>query len=172
MAKTKTSNITKGGLYTALSLLFIYLSNILPTNKFFILIIVSCIIPISIITTNLRNSITIYAATSLLSLLLLGIKLNVLSYIIFFGSYGFIKYYIEKINKLPIEILLKLLFANMCAVIIYLIYKLIFVVDIIAATKFPIALLMIAVEIIFLLYDYALTLFISYVGKNYLKRLK
>lgn len=172
MAKTRTSNITKGGLYTALSLLFIYLSNILPTNKFFILVIVSCIIPISIITTNLRNSITIYAATSLLSLLLLGIKLNVLSYIIFFGSYGFIKYYIEKVNKLPLEILLKLIFANLCGAVIYLIYKLIFVVDIIAAIKFPVAVLIIAMEVVFLLYDYALTLFISYVSKNYLKRLK
>lgn len=167
---TKTSNITKGGIYTALSLLFIYLSNILPTNKFFILIIVSCIIPISIITTNFKNSVTIYVATSLLSLLLLGIKLNVLSYIIFFGSYGFVKYYIEKINKLVIEILLKLVFANICAVIIYFFYRLLFV-DIINL-KFPIALIILAVEIIFLLYDYALTLFISYVDRNYLKRLK
>lgn len=167
---TKASNITKGGIYTALSLLFIYLSNILPTNKFFILIIVSCIIPISILTTSLKNSITIYVSTSLLSLLLLGIKLNVLSYILFFGSYGFIKYYIEKINKLPLEIFLKLVFANICAVIIYFLYTLLFI-DVMKL-KFPVYIFIIAMEIIFLLYDYALTLFISYVSKHYLKKLK
>lgn len=170
MANTKTSNLTKGGIYTALSLLFIYLSNILPTNKFFILIIVSCIIPISILTTSLKNSITIYIATSLLSLLLLGIKLNVLSYIIFFGSYGFIKYYIERMNKLPLEILLKLVFTNICAVIIYFLYTLLFI-DVMNL-KFPIYIFVIALEIIFLFYDYALTLFISHVSKHYLKKLK
>ncbi|SMC23760.1 hypothetical protein SAMN02745134_01976 [Clostridium acidisoli DSM 12555] len=167
---SKSSLLAKGGIYTALSVLCIYLSSIIPTTKLYVLGVASCIIPISILTTNIRNSLIVYAAASILSILLLGIRWNVFAYIIFFGSYGFIKYYIERINKLPLEILLKLIFFNLCMFIIYYIYKLLFM-DVLKI-KLPLAFAVIAIEFIFLICDYALTLFIAYANRRFIKRLR
>jgi hypothetical protein len=167
---SKTSALAKGGIYTALSVLCIYLSSIVPTTKLYVLGVASCIIPLAILTTNIKNSLTVYAASSLLSLLLLGIRWNVFAYIIFFGSYGFIKYYVEKFNKLPLEILLKLVFFNICMFLIYFLYKLLFMDAI--KIKLPLAFAAIALEFIFLICDYALTLFIAYANRHFIRHLQ
>ncbi|MCS4464470.1 hypothetical protein JTT01_11475 [Clostridium botulinum] len=51
----KSSNIAKGGVFTAISFLLIYLSTILPVNKLSLLATASAIIPIAIISTNAKN---------------------------------------------------------------------------------------------------------------------
>ena len=43
------SNITRGGILTALSVIALYISSLLPTNKITILAILALIIPIAII---------------------------------------------------------------------------------------------------------------------------
>ncbi|MDD3224207.1 MAG: hypothetical protein PHX70_05800 [Clostridium sp.] len=161
---TSINKLTRGSIYTALSVVCIYLSSIIPTTKLYVLGIAACVIPISIITTGVRNSLLVYLASSLLSLLIIGLKWNVLAYIILFGSYGFIKFYIEKINKLPIELILKLLFFNISLVVMYFLYKLLFM-DVLKL-KLPIAAVLVMIQLIFLLCDYAITLFIAYTRKR------
>ncbi|SKA84299.1 hypothetical protein SAMN05428976_106154 [Clostridium sp. USBA 49] len=160
----KTVNIARGGLFTALGVLFIYLSIISPTNKLYLLGIASCIIPLSILTTNLKNSFLIYLSTSFLSLLLTGIKGNVIAYIVFFGLYGFVKYYIEKLRKIPLEIVLKLLFFNTSIVILYIISKAFF--NNILNMNISIYIILIGIQFAFFIFDYALTLFISYLQRR------
>lgn len=165
-----TKNLTRSSFYTALSVLLIYLSSILPINKLYILAIACCIIPISILTTGVKNSILVYAASSILSFLLLGIKINVFSYIILFGTYGFVKLYIERLRKLYLEIFLKLLFYNAAIFIIFLIYKTLFFNT--SNIKLPIYIIILISEPIFLLCDYVITLFISYIHRRFIKNLK
>lgn len=93
-----TSFITKAGILTALGVILTYLSILLPTNKLFTLGLTSCLIPITIVLTNVRTGILVYIATSLLNLLLIGLRGQVFLYILFFGSYGLIKLYIEKLE--------------------------------------------------------------------------
>ena len=164
----KSNNIAKGGIFAALSLILLYLSSIFPTNKFFILGIASCIIPLSILTTGIKNTIVVYSAVSLLSLFLIPSKLISIAYILIFGSYGFVKYFIEKLRSVPLEIVLKLLYFNITSAILIFIYKLLL-------SKLPninIYLLIIVMEFAFILYDYALTSFISYANKNLIKKFK
>ncbi|MBC2581547.1 hypothetical protein [Clostridium sp. DJ247] len=163
----KTSYIAKGGLLTALGVIFVYLSTLLPVNKLYLLAMASSIIPLSVITTNIQTSVVVYAATALLSLLVCGIKIPVILYAVFFGIYGIVKYYIEKLNKIYIEILLKLMFFNLILLILTYIYKVLFTV--IPAVPLPIYLLVIFAEIVFLIYDYVLTLFISRVNNYFSK---
>ncbi|NFF04104.1 hypothetical protein EXN41_01715 [Clostridium botulinum] len=109
----KSSNIAKGGIFTAISFLLIYLSTILPVNKLSLLATASAIIPIAIISTNAKNGFFVYLSTSILCSIVVGIsRISVVFYIIFFGLYGIIKYYIERLNKLYIEIILKFTFFN------------------------------------------------------------
>jgi hypothetical protein len=164
----KTLNIARGGLFTALGVLFIYLSTISPTSKIYILGIASCIIPLSILTTTIKNSFFIYLATSFLSLLLIGLNGNVAAYILFFGLYGFAKYYIEKLRNMIFEILLKLAFFNLSVGILYILYKVLFA-DLIKI-NIPILAAVIMLQFVFIAFDYAFTLFISYINR-YLSRM-
>ncbi|MEY7999264.1 hypothetical protein AB8U03_03450 [Clostridium sp. Mt-5] len=169
--KTNTaSNIAKGGLLTTIGVILVYLSGIVPFNKTYLLALSSLLIPLAVLITDWKNSITVYVATSLLSLLICGLKLTVLSYIIFFGLYGLVKYYIERFRKLPFEIILKLIFFNLCILLLFLIYNLFF--PGLLKIKFPLYIIIIGIQIVFLIYDYLLTLFINYIDKYILKRLK
>ncbi|MCM0646824.1 hypothetical protein NBE98_00370 [Clostridium swellfunianum] len=163
----KTINIARGGLFTALGVLFIYLSTISPTSKIYILGIASCIIPLSIITTTVKNAFFIYLSTSLLSVLLIGFKGSVAAYVLFFGLYGFAKYYIEKLRKVPLEILLKLVFFNSMTGLLYILYKVFFVG--LLRVNIPIYAAVVMLQFVFIVFDYAVTLFISYIHRYFAK---
>lgn len=168
--KNKTSNITKGGFLTTLGVILIYLSGIVPVNKAYLLAIASFIIPLAVVVTNFKNAITVYGATSLLSLLICGFKITVFSYIIFFGLYGLIKYFIERLRKLPLEIILKLAFFNICLFTLFLLCSLFF--PGILKIKISRYLIALGAQIAFLIYDYLITLFITYVNRHILKTVK
>ena len=164
------SSIAKGGLLTTIGVILIYISSVVPINKGSILTLSSLIIPLAVLITNLKNAFTVYAATSLLSLLICGLKITVIAYIIFFGLYGFTKYYIEKLRKLPFEIILKLVFFNLCTVLLLLIYSLFF--PGLLKINFHFYIIIAGWQIAFLIYDYLLTLFINYINKYLAKGLK
>jgi hypothetical protein len=160
---SKALNIAKGGLFTALTIIFLYLSSMLPTSRLFLIALAACIIPLSIITTNINNTIIVYVASSILSLLL-GLRGSALVYIVFFGLYGFVKYYVERLRKAPLEFVLKFIFFNLCIITMYLMYKL-FSLGI-PKLNIPIYYGIVAFEIVFVIYDYALTVVISYMNKR------
>lgn len=159
----KSKAVAYGGLLTALSVIFIYLSTIVPYNKLLFLFFSTLIIPIGLILTKVKNSLYIYVASSVLSLLLLGIRGNVLSYILFFGPYGIIKNFIEKIDNLFIEIILKLIYFNFAAFVLYKLYGL-FISNPING-NISIKKLIIFIQPVFLLFDYFLTLYIHKLKK-------
>jgi hypothetical protein len=166
----KANELAKGGIFTALSLLCVYLSTIIPISKIYILAFGTCIIVLSVLTTGIKNSVIVYASTSLLSFIMLGLKWNVFAYVILFGSYGFIKYYIEKMHNIILETIIKLVFFNLCVVIIN--YLFIILLGTNPNIRIPIAFALIMLQPIFLICDYAITLFIAYVNKHYLKYIK
>lgn len=162
----KTSSLAKGGMYTALSLIMIYFANILPTSKLTFLAIAASIIPLSILTTDIKNSVAVFAATSILSFLL-GLRGAAITYALFFGLYGFVKYFIEKLRKLPLELAMKLIFFNISFFSIYFIYKAMFL-DI-PVVKLPIYLIIIVLEIAFIAYDYVMSIIITYINNRFVK---
>ncbi len=164
----KSSHIARGGIFAALSLILLYLSSVFPTNRLFILGIASCIIPLSIITTGIKNTIVVYITVSLLSLFIIPSKLIGIAYILIFGSYGFVKYFIEKLRNMTLELVLKLIYFNISSAIIVLIYKLV----LLEIPNINIYLLILILEFSFIVYDYTLTAFIAYANKNLLKRFK
>lgn len=165
----KTSYIAKGGFFTAIGFIFIYLSTIVPVNRAYLLAMASCIIPLSVITTNVKNAIVVYMSTSLLALLICGAKITVVLYIIFFGIYGLVKYYIELLRKLYLELILKLLFLNMDLAILLFIYKLFF--PGLLKIAMPVYIIVAAAQVAFLVFDYILTMFITYSNKHFIKKL-
>lgn len=147
---------------TAFGLILIYISSVLPASRLFLLAAASVIIPFSIVFTNVKYGLMVYISTSLLAFLLIGVRWNVIIYIVFFGAFGFIKYYIEKIRKLILEYILKLIYFNITLVIIYLVFNVLFTTWAKINISFYLAVIML--QVIFLFYDYFLSVFISYIS--------
>ena len=165
----KTSYLARGGTLTALGVIFIYVSTIAPTNKLFLLVMASALIPLGVLFTNIKTSIGIYISTSLLSFFIIGFKPSTFLYIIFFGCYGIVKLFIERINNLYLELIIKFVFFSICLYSTFFAFNLVF--PNIDLSKFiiPLPLLIILLISSFFLYDYALTLFIHRAGKFFVK---
>lgn len=161
MTNSKVNHVVRGGMYTAISLVLLYLAAFVPNSKLFFTAAASCIIPVSIITIGIKYSFIVYGAICFLGFLLPFSKGIIIAYIIFFGLYGFVKYAAERIRKLPLEILIKLCFFNAAVFVLYLISKLF--ISYTLPSNVPSAVIIAGIEIIFLIYDYVLTLFMCYV---------
>ena len=153
----KSNNIAQSGIIIALTLVILYSTSLLPISTLSILTIASCLIPISIIRTTLKHTVLVYLSCSILSFFLVPINICLL-YTLFFGIYGIVKFFIEKLDNLAFEVILKLCIFNILLFIIYIIFKLFLGFKI----EFSLLLFIIIAQIGFLIYDYALSIIISY----------
>jgi len=165
--------VTLGGVLTALGLICIYLANLLPTTRLTFLAIGSMFIFVMVIEFGVRAALATYAATSLLAVAILPFNLLAILYIIFFGYYGVVKYYIEKINHLILEWVIKIIFFNLLMAGLYMLILIIpsfkNMMDT-SAGAFTVWSTVALGEIAFIVYDYGYSIVISYY-KNRLKKL-
>lgn len=158
MKNLKAKDLALGGILTSLTVIVLFINILIPINTFAILTISSCFVPIAIIRSNVRVGIFVYIASSIIGFFLVPLDIMI-PFILYFGIYGLIKFYIEKLRNMPLEILLKLSFSNIMLILGYILF-----------TKFiahinlniPIWILIILVQIAFLIFDYALTLIITF----------
>ncbi|MBB6623961.1 hypothetical protein H7E67_11030 [Clostridium gasigenes] len=154
----KAKDLTLGGILIALTLVILYSSSILPISTLTILTLASCLIPICIIRSSVKTGFLVYIGSTTLGFFIIPINI-IVYYGLFFGVYGIIKYYIERLRKLPLEIILKLI-----------IFNIIFIISFTVATLFlgnvviniPLWLLWLLAQPTFIVFDYALTLIIGY----------
>lgn len=175
----KAKDISLGGILVSLTSIILYSASILPISTLTILTIASAIIPVCIIRSNVKTSIFVYISSSLIAFFLVPINIGLL-YFIFFGVYGIIKYFIERMRKENIEIILKLLFFNIAFLIGFIIMQNILGINIVAGLETLVSkfvdtstsliasiVLWIVAQPIFLIYDYAMTMIITF----YLERI-
>lgn len=117
-----------------------------------------------------KNGWFFYIASSLLAVILIPEKAGIFPYIIFFGIYGLIKYYIERLDKIILEYFLKLVYFNISLAAVALLIKQFFL-DYIKL-DFPWWAVIIIFEVAFIIYDYVYTLFIRYYKDKLRKVLK
>ena len=170
----EAKKIAFGGIMVALSTLILYFSAIIPINTIAILTVASSIIPICIIRTNLQTSIIVYLASSILSFFITPINIAIL-YSLFFGFYGIIKYWIEKKQNITIETIFKLLYFNIVFIIGFIIMEKILGLSLTTGieqilnrffsngrTVISYMLIWFVGQIVFIIYDYALTEIITF----------
>ncbi|MEG1131588.1 MAG: hypothetical protein RSD77_04675 [Romboutsia sp.] len=160
-----SKKIAYGGILLALNIILLLLSNIIPMNTLFFMGAASLLIAIVIVEYGVKMGVAFYIASSILSFLVISNKAQWLLYIFTFGIYGLIKYLIERDRPLFIDLLLKLIFANIAIGGLYFILKGIIFIPVNIFT-------IIAFQIAFLIYDYAYTLFIDYYEKKLKKILR
>ena len=170
----KAKDIALGGILVALTTIVLYATSILPISTLAILTIASALIPVCIIRSNIQTSIFVYISSSLIAFFLVPINISFL-YFVFFGVYGIIKYFIERIRKEKLEIVLKVVFFNIAFIIGFIIMQNVLGINIIAglevlmsrffdtsARTIATIILWIVAQPIFLIYDYAMTMIITF----------
>ena len=160
MGSPKTKRLALNGILGALAVICLLLANILPTNRISLYALSSFFISISIIENGIRAGWIFYGATSLLAFIIVPDKLSIVPYVIFFGLYGIIKFYIERLDRLVLEYILKFLFFNVCAGIAAAALSRLF--EFKLPEALPLWLLIVGAEVVFFIYELVYTLFINY----------
>ncbi len=167
MKQTKTSRLALGGICLALTIVFMFAGSIVPGIELTLFAISSLFTAVMILETDVRGGLILFAGASILGLILVPNKVAALPYVFFFGYYGILKFYIEKLPKAVLQITVKVLFfaAVMCAGLLGFRELLFAGIDLPNA---PAAVLIIGGVVILTLYDYIYTLIINF----YIHRIK
>lgn len=157
--------IAYGGILLSLNAILLILVNLIPINTLFLLALASLPISIIIMEWGPLSGLTFYISSTILGFIVMTSKTQWLIYIFTFGIYGLIKYIIEKDRPIFLEYILKLFFANISILMLYLILR--------EFVYVPINIVSIAIfEIVFIIYDYMYSRFIDYYNsklKNIIK---
>lgn len=166
----KTKRIALNGILGAFAVICLVLATILPTNRISLYALSSFFVAVSIIESGVRSGWIFYVATSMLAFILVPNKFGVIPYVIFFGIYGIVKFYIEKLDNVVLEYVIKFLFFNICVGIAALTVRQLFSVNL--TIVLPWWVMIIALEIVFFLFDFVYTLFIRYYEEKLRKLVK
>lgn len=156
--KNSTREITYSGILLAILMIVLYIYTISPTNKLIILMFASFIIGVELSETSIKYTIIFYFASLLLTLIFPINKISLLLYYSFFGIYGLIKYYIEKIEIIILEYIVKTIFFITIFLLNITYIKLLLPKLVV---QFPVYILLLLSFIAFLLYDYLYTLIVQ-----------
>lgn len=157
----RASRVATGGVLAALSLLLLYGATLMPSGRIGLVAVAGLVPAAGVISGGLATGFLCYGATALLGLLLLPDKGCALLYALFFGLYPMVKYLVERLRRLPVELLLKLAFFNLILLIFLfgfsaLLFPLLPEVMQTALPLFGIG------NVVFLIYDYGFSKLITY----------
>ena len=154
----------------AIGVVLMYLGSLVEVLDVSMAVLASLLCVIAVVEYGKAAPWLVYAVTSVIAVVLLPNKTPAVEYALFFGFYPILKEKFEK-RKAPIAWLLKEITFNVSLVAVFFAFKLFMLGDI----NIPIPMyivLAVALEVVFVLYDLALTKLISYYIYNLRKRFK
>ena len=167
MKTSKTMKIALGGICLALTVIFLFGGSIVPGIELTLFAISSLFTAVMILETGVKGGVLLYAGAVLLGFAIIPNKLAMIPYAFFFGYYGIVKYYIEKLPGRWIQLALKTgLFAVLLSIGLIGFKKLLL--GSIHLPDYPVWLLILAGIAFLLLYDFVYTFLIGF----YLRRIK
>lgn len=154
--------VALGGVISSLCLLSMFLTSVAPFLYLTLPMIAGALITIIVVEVNMSWAFLTYIAVSLLSIFVTPNKEAAIIFILFFGHYPILKQKIEKISVKLLKLILKFLMFNVCIVIDYQITLHLLGIDDFADDfamfgKFGIYILWFLSNIIFIIYDNALS---------------
>ena len=165
----KSSKTALGGIIAAISVVLMFLTSVIPTLTYAVPAAAGLLLLIMVIEIDKKWATVVYVAVSILSGLLIADKEAATMYIAFFGYYPIIKLPIEKhINRYLCWVVKMIIFnASVLASYFMLIYVFNLSLDDFGEfTKIGLILLYIAFNVVFVIYDIALSrLICAYLNK-------
>ena len=149
----------------AVSLILLYLSTLLPTGRMGIVALAGLTPAAAVVSSGVGAGVLCYAGTGILALILLPDKGGALLYLLFFGLYPIVKYAVERLRRLPLELLLKLVFFNGVLTVFWLGLRAVLLSALPAAGQ-ALWLVYAGGNVVFLLYDFGFSQVISFYGRR------
>ena len=151
----KSKDVAYLGVLLGLNQLFIVLSSVIETNTIILMAAAALIVGVVMVEFGGKTGIIFYMASCISGFFLTFNKVEIITYICFFGIYSIIKHYIEtKILNKYISYALKIASFNISLLLMYFIVKLFI--------NLPLQWWMIlSAQVLFIIYDYAFTIFIN-----------
>ncbi len=150
------SKIAYLGVLLGLNQLFIILSSVIETNTIILLAAAALIIGVVIVEFGGKSGLIFYIASCILGFFLSFNKFEFVTYIVFFGLYSYIKHLLEiKVKDKSMLFLIKLIYFNFALIIMYFVIKLFIVIKLAWW-------MILASQILFIIYDHAFSVFINY----------
>lgn len=168
----KTNKIALSGILLGLNMIILFGATMLPGIELTLFAISSFTTAIVLMKVSPKSAAIFYLATVLLGGILLPNKLGLLLYVLFFGYYGIIKYYIEKmpsgklkdIQKQGVELVCKTAVFVAAFGLGILIFKEAFISGL-SLPNLPVLVICIAAVAAFVAYDYIFTLIIFQINR-------
>lgn len=117
--KERTKMLSLSAMLTALSLVFLLLSAVVPSGRLALVALAGILPAAAVIRFGVSGGLLCYLATGILAVFLLPDKGNALLYLLFFGHYPVVKSLIERLGRLPLEWVLKLAVFNLLLSVLY-----------------------------------------------------
>lgn len=165
----KVRLLTLTAMLTALCVVLLYISAVLPTMRLAIVTVAGLLTAAAIIENGIAAGIFLFTASSLLGLLISPLRGNILIYMLFFGYYPIAKGIIEKIRLKPMEWALKLLLFNLALTAAALLYRKGFLSGI-ELPQLAVYLFYLAANAAFVVYDIAFSGLIAWYLRRFKKR--
>ncbi|NLU35651.1 MAG: hypothetical protein GXX01_01325 [Clostridiales bacterium] len=160
--------IALSGIFLALAVLSLYAQSLAPAGKLSLYALSSLFVSVIVIEAGIYAGWLFYLASSLLAFILVPNKLSLIPYFAFFGLYGLIKHYTEKMPGSTAEYILKFIFFNACLALALILSKTVLLGRM--EIKVSLWLVIPALEVVFAVYDYVYSIFI-HVYINRLRKL-
>ena len=171
----KTYKMALSGVLLAINMIVLFGATMLPGIELTLFAVSSFITAIVVMQASPKRALLFYVASSLLGMLILPNKVAMVPYIIFFGYYGILKYYIESTKILNLQGRSRQIAEQVIKAVIFVLsfgsgivfFKDTFMTGV-TLPEYPAAILVAASIVAFLGYDYVFTLIIGQLRK-YLK---
>ena len=161
MKQSKTGKIAMGGICTALAVIFMFGASFVPGIELTLFLISSLFTAVMVIEAGVAGGLSVFAAASLLGLILVPNKLAIIPYIFCFGYYAVLKFYIEKIKSGLLQILVKVIYAAALMCVGFLLFRAVLASSV-HTPDWPVAGLILAGIVMMILYDYVMTFLINW----------
>lgn len=148
-----SAQIAYEGLLTALSVVLLWIAAAVPAIGWGGCICAGVLPAVMISHRKVKAGVIIYISAALLSLILVPSKRYAVAYILFFGIYPLIKYAIEQFHNLPLEWLLKMLYAAVALAALWIILKMGLIVLGSKLSNQPVFILVLLFFVSFIIYD-------------------
>lgn len=164
----KTKKLTQSALIAALSSALLILSAVLPTGRLAVVAIAGLCMTVAVINCGAFYAAGAFAVSGVIGLLLSPVKGCAVAYLLFLGWYPIVKSPIEHIKSRTAEMMVKLLVFNAALAASYFAAVSLLMNDLNLSieSRLPGALMWLAANVVFVLYDFGLTqLIMAYLKK-------
>lgn len=151
--ENKTYYISLSAMFTAFTVLFIYLAGIMPSGRISMYFLSSLFISGIVLERKYKYAWISFIAASIIGALIVPDVLRIIPFVLFFGHYGIGKMYIEQMKDKMVAFIVKLVYFNVAVALTYLLAGSVIIADV-SAYNLPWPLLIIIAEILFVVYDY------------------